>query len=359
MVEFFKTPDYETTAANFLSELTKASRSQPAGLSYIKNEIPKTVVMTDGLVQGFVFGGTNFETALFQLRDKKASYIPNSLKTGILPTFADKETFLTFFNSYFDRSVEAVGVNFAHPLLPGRGKFGELDGSLLYGTKEHAFHELLHLPLGDTLRNFTGKDIPISVANDTTCLTFDGDALVAGSGLNIGINVLEEEKYFSVNLEAGNFAGFEATEELETIDENSPTQGKNRFEKMLSGIYLPQHYNLITRSKKINAPVVDDGSDVSALAASDQGVAGDLARALLVRSASLTAAAVAGVYEFKKRPKQLRFTAEGSLFWKGWHFEKNLDKRFKLLGIPDGSIVFKQVRNSAMIGAIKLLTRTG
>lgn len=358
MTEVFKRPDYKAIATNFLSELTKASRSQPSSISYIKNEIPKTPIITDGLVQGLVIGGTYFETGLFKIRDQKAKYIPDSIKTGVLPIFSDKKTFLDFFDAHFVNNVQAVGINFAHPLMPCHGKFGELDGSLAYGVKEHAFRGLIGLPLGDMLRAFTGQDIPISVANDTTCLTFDGGALIAGSGLNIGINVHENEKNYAVNLEAGNFAVFETTRELEIIDKDSPTRGKNRFEKMLSGIYLPQHYNLIARDKKIPAPVVRNGSDVTDLAENDPGDAGDLARALLIRSASLTATAVAGVYEFKNRPDQLTFTAEGNLFWKGWNFEKNVNEQLNLLGIPTGSIVFKQIKQSAMLGAISLLTRT-
>lgn len=341
--------DYKKIRDNFLSELTKASQSQPSSISYFKHAFPKKPVIQTGLVQAFVIGGTNFDVSLARISEKREiKEIKKERKKGTIPNLANAKTFLTFIKKYLHPQTKAVAINFAYPLKPTTGSSGEVDGILQNGgIKEHRFKGLIGKPIGETIKQVIKKDIPITVVNDTVCLGTNG--LVVGTGVNLCLN--------NVNLEAGNFNKFPATEELETIDKKSAEPGEHRFEKMLSGGYLPLHFNLIAKKQKLAVDEIKSGKDLSNLAEHDFGAAGDLSRTLFIRSASLIAAELAGAYLFVNK-KILTITTEGSLFWKGWQFENNVKKQLEALGIPQGAIRFKKMEDSSIHGAFNLLTRT-
>ncbi len=347
--------DYEKVRNAFLAELKKASLGKPSSISFIRNILPhKPAIFDKTHAQALVIGGTYFETACAEVSPDGTIQNLTKRTTGTVPNFADAATFLSFVANHLDPSAKALAINLAYGIEP----IGVFDGKVTHGAKEHAFQGLFNKPLVTTIQQYLGKEIPIKVANDTTCLTLagTGDGLVVGSGFNIGIKVVEEGKPIVVNLEAGSFNKFEATEELEIIDNNSVHPGKSRFEKMLSGVYLPHQYNLIAQAQGLAVPHVDNGEILTTLAERNTDDSGQLARDLLERSAFLIAASLAAVYDFKERIP-LNFTTEGSLFGKGWRYEQNVQKQLTALGVPEGKITFKEEPDSAIKGAFSLLTR--
>lgn len=347
MLDFLSSSDYKKIRDNFLSELTLASKDQPDSISYYRHIFPKKPIVSTGLVQAFVIGGTNYQVGLARiLKNGEIKEIQKNRKQGEIPTFHDAKTFLRFIKKNIDPKVKAISINFAYPLQPIPGKFGEVDSILHIGTKEHIFKELVGKAVGEAIRTYTKLNVPIFVVNDTVCLGRNG--LVVGTGFNFSLQ--------GTNLEAGNFNKFPSTPELETLDASSANPGGHRFEKFLSGTYLPSHFNLIAKKQKL-AVKVKDGQDISNLAENDSGPAGDLARMLLQRSASLVASALAAAYKFANK-KTLNFTTEGSMFWQGFEFEAHVKNQLLILGVPKGAIRFKKITDSSLKGAFALLTRT-
>lgn len=338
--------DYKKIQKNFLDELIRASRNQSSSISYLHHNFPNKQLLQSGLVQAFVIGGTNFSVGLARILNGTIKEIKREREQGKIPQFTNAETFLKFMKNHFNPKAQALAVNFSHKLEPTIGKFGEVDGKLQVGAKEHTFKGLIGKQVGEAVRTYIKKDIPVTVANDTVCLGKNG--LVIGTGFNMCLQ--------NVNLEAGAFNKLPTTEELETIDMQSAVPGDHRFEKLLSGTYLPLHFNLLAKKQQLAIDHVQNGEELTDLAENDLGVAGDLARALFTRSASLVACALAAAYAFSKH-KTLTFITEGSLFWKGWQFETNVKKQLEELGIPHGTIRFKKVEDSSMQGAFNLLTR--
>ncbi len=346
--EIYRLTDYKKIRNNFLDELIRASKDQPSSISYIRHTFPKKIIIKPGLVQAIVIGGTNFIVSIARLsQNGTLKELQKERKQGRTPTFSDATTFLKFIKKYLNPQATALAINFAYKLDPHNGKFGEVDGILTIGTKEHLFEGLIGKPIGETIRQYIKRDIPITVVNDTVCLGKNG--LVVGSGCNFSLE--------SVNLEAGNFNKFPATSELETIDKRSANPGGHRFEKMISGTYLPFHFNLLAKKYDLKGVRVADGKELSDYAEHDKGPAGDLARMLLLRSASLVACALAAAYQFLNK-KTLTFTTEGSMFWQGFAFDKNVREQLIKLGVPKGAIRFKKMEDSSLQSAFTLLTRT-
>jgi hexokinase len=360
-IELFATMDYRQIKQDFLEELIISSQGYPSSISYIRHLLPDKPVVTKGIVQAIVIGGTNFEVASFDI-ENNGTKKELRRRRGMIPQLDSAETFLSFIADHFDSEAVGIALNFGFPLRPDIGKFGEIDSAILYGVKEHAFHGLVNLSIGKFLRENLKIDIPISVANDTVCLALAGNGhedggFVLGSGCNMAIITQHADRKMIANLEAGNFSKFNPTPGLEAIDEVSPTRGKNRFEKLISGIYIPMHFNFMAKQFNISAPTVANGKEVTAIAAHDGTIVGDLARGVLERSASLAATVFAAVYEFRNSPASMEFLVEGSVFLDGWDFHKNFQKRLTLMGVPEGTVKMKTVVDSSLNGAIGLLTK--
>src|SRR5882724_4906648 len=337
--EFFETPNYESLRDNFTTALQKASKGEPSSLSFIRNPMPEKSLIKNGVIQGIVVGGTNFETQWAHVFNGDIRMIPELEQKGTVPPFPDFQSLLDFLKTHIDPHADGIGINLAYPLAPKQGPHGELDGVILYGTKGNTFDQVPKEPLGQLLQNTMNLAIPISVANDTVCLGENG--LVVGSGFNMSIATTEGNTHFRVNLEAGNF----------NDEANSKNKGAARYEKMLSGMYLAQHYNLLAQANRLSVSSVINGEMITNLAENDKGAAGQLARDLLERSASLVAVPIAAVYTFLEQPEHLTFAADGSVLKKGWQFATNVHKRLTRLGVPKGAIQFEQTQDAALQGA--------
>jgi len=358
----FTHTDYHQIKQNFLTELQKAAKGEQSSIPYLKHSLPEQPLVISGIVQGIVIGGTNY---ILSTQEISADGTKKTLSkaTGTIPVFKSKQILLDFLKEHQDKKATAIGLNFGFPLETTTGPHGELDGKLLHGTKEHTFTDVIDQPIGNLVREALDTDIPVTVANDTICLTLAGDgnengSLIAGTGFNIGLKKEEHGKKTIINLEAGNFDKFELSEALKIIDECSETPGKQLFEKIISGKYLAEVFNIKAQRLGIDIPKLKTSQELSALSKQIENKdASELARSLLERSASLVAAAIAASYEFCDKPTTFTIIGEGSLLWLGWSYLDTLYHQLTLLGIPENTITIKHVQDSSIKGALGLLTQ--
>jgi len=355
----YEPPNYIEVKNNFLKELRKSSRSQKSSISYIKNILPSAPLLTKGIVQAIVIGGTNFEFTTVKIGKNRKTILKR--KKGILPQLKTSRALTKLFLDNYNPDVDAVGINFAFPLMPTLGEKRELDGILKGPTKEHLLLGLVGLEIGSYIRkNIYKKDIPITVANDTICLTLAGKqteqvGLVLGTGLGISLKIEKNNKINIINLEPGDFNVFKKTATLSMIDSKSAHKGTYLFEKMVAGKYLVLYFNEKIKQLKLKIAPLKTSEGLSRLATGKNKIGSMLAITLLERSAFLTACALCAIYEFRKRPTQLEIITEGSLFWKGYKYKENVKKQLLALGVPKKSIKFKYVEDSSLRGAVGLL----
>ncbi len=363
-------PDYKKIKQAFLSELKKASSNKKSSLSYIEHSFSPAPLVSKGIFQTIVIGGTNYISALSEITIKKNTIL--KIKKGKMPVFKTAKDFSSFLNYHLNKKAEALGINFAFPLKPFINKHHALDGILIHGTKEHAFERLIGQAIGEFAGNIYfekyKRQIPVTVANDTVCLTLadngeEAGGMVVGTGFNLSLKITAEGKKSVVNLEAGNFNGFEFTDVLKIIDRKSERPGRMLFEKAIAGKYLVTYFNEKAKALQYGIQPLKTSADLSRLAATENKkgqtkppLGRDLARTLLERSASLIACSIAGIYEFKNNPKKLEFITEGSLFWKGYMYQENVQKQLLELGVPKNIITFKYIEDSSLKGTIGLLT---
>jgi hexokinase len=362
-LELIQTTDYQQIKQNFLKELVLASEGNPSSISFIKNYLPKKSLIAQGIIQGIVIGGTNYILSTEEIKHDGTRKILDR-KTGVLPIIKDDQTFFSFLDEHLDYRSQAVGINFGFPLETKVGSHGQLDGKLLYADKEHAMKGLIGKTIGKEVEMLFQKKfdraIPVTVANDTICLTLSGDgteqgSMIAGTGFNTGIRLSEDERVV-VNLEAGHFNKFDQSAVLKKIDAESENPGVHVFEKTVSGKYLALYFN--EKITELHLPIspITTSQELSELShANHTDIAGDLARAIIECSAFLVAAAIAGLYEFSGNPLSFTIIGEGSLLWNGWHYHENIQKELTKLSVPSGAVKIKHIKDSSINGTIGLI----
>lgn len=363
-MELIDALDYAAVTDSFLQELMLAFQGHISSIPFLKQYLPAQPLVTEGTVQLFVIGGTNYIVETIDIQPDGSHTITDK-QTGTLPVFTTKQVLVAFFARFCDPRAKAVGINFGFPLIACTGSQGELDGMLAYGTKEHAFAGLTE-PLGELVKTIFSKQFHtaplVTVANDTICLALSGNgseqcALVVGTGSNMCLSIKEKKKRVLVNLESGNFNKFIQSPVIKKLDAQSENPGGQLFEKNVSGQYLAGIFNeIITVYPEIHP--VQTTKELSVLAEGrKRGIARDLARTILTRSASLIACQIAAVYAFMDKPKQFSVIAEGGLFWNGWRYHETVERQLEALGIAKGVIEIKQIADSNVQGTIGLLTK--
>ena len=245
---------------------------------------------------------------------------------------------------------------------------GELDGIMNQGdTKGHAFWELQQEQVGKTIKDYlketTNRDIAVTVANDSVCLITSGlgkntdrenlIAAIAGTGYNIAIFL---DNNTVVNLQASDFAGFTQTSTGKVVDSKSKNVGEQLFNKEVAAGDLFKHYNVLIPLMHLQTPPLQTSEKLSQLARKATGTESQVAKELFKRSASLVAAQLAGIYEFKDRPLVLTCITQGSLFLEGPDYISNIQRQLEALGVPQNVLEFKKIKNSDVLGVIKLIT---
>jgi hexokinase len=119
----------------------------------------------------------------------------------------------------------------------------------------------------------------------------------------------------AVNLESGNFDPPHLSEYDRQVDAASDNPGFQRFEKAVSGYYLPFLFERILPGHPGFDPAQGTGALV-ALRDSGTGQAQQVAEALLARSADLVAATLVSVIdEYEPNGEPVGILAEGGFFW--------------------------------------------
>lgn len=362
-LELIQTPDYHQIKQNFLNELILASQGKPSSLSFIRHHLPQKPLLKKGIIQGIVIGGTNY---IFSTEKMYADGSREVLKkeTGVLPALATKKIFVDFLIEHLDSRADAIGMNFGFKMEQVPTTDGTLDGLIVArGTKDHTFTGITE-SVGSLVKLIFlkkyQKHVIASIANDTVCLLLSGNdkengSIIAGTGFNMGL-LRRDTQSIAINLEAGGFNKFALSPILKQIDARTKNPGKKLFEKTISGKYLALYFNEKVKELKLPIPPIATSQELSELSHERHtDVAGDLARAIITRSAYLVAAAIAGIYAFYDEPKTFPLIGEGSLLWDGWQYHENIKRKLTELGVPQEAISIKHIKGSSLKGAFGLI----
>jgi hexokinase len=349
-----------TITSTFVIELQNAQKGEKTSLPFIVHTLADHPIVEKGeTFQVLKIGGSILQKSLIQKIN--GEFLIKTFEEDRLPVMTTKDVFLSIIDKHLDPKAHVIAINFAYPMKPVF-EHGKLDGILVNGTKEHAFQGLVGQTVGKTIelyiRTKYGREIRISTANDTVCLTLAGltkhdtqyiSGGIVGTGMNFAVFL---DKMHLVNLEAANFDKFPRSPEGIQIDEQSLTRGRSFFEKEVAGGYLYHHFNILLTKNQINHPSLESTHQMDRIARGAIYKATPIARDLFTHSASLIACQVAGIAEFKKH--DMVFVMEGSLFWVAWHYKKMVEECVREL--TRYKITFEEIKDCGIVGAAKLVT---
>lgn len=358
--------------------------------------IPTFVTPQAGDVEGssvvLDLGGTNYRVASVNFTNGEATIHPDNgwkkdLSVMKTPGFTKEQLFQELADPILEIKREKdmpIGYCFSYPAesMPGG------DAKLLRWTKGVDIKEMVGETVGQPLVEYLNDlEKPhftdIKVINDTVASLFAGltdksyDAyigLIVGTGTNMATFIPSDKiekldpqyktgELIPVNLESGNFYPPFLTSVDKSVDNNSDSPGRQRFEKAVSGMYLGE---ILKASFPLNE--FEEKFDAQRLTTimgypdihKDEYV--QVARWIYIRSAKLVAASLAGLVNLlvTQTPsiKKIRLIAEGSLFWskdrKGKNYKdlvtEELNCLLKELGLPDVQVHVDAMENANLIG---------
>lgn len=241
------------------------------------------------------------------------------------------------------------------------------DARLLYWTKGIRVSGVEGTLVGHALRQSLGGQGAVKVLNDTVAALLGGAlgaagddehfiGLIVGTGTNAAtffpgskIGKLEQpwSGSMAVNLESGNFHPPHLSEVDDHLDQASDNPGRQRYEKAISGYYLPQLFARLCPELQIGD---EESSQVVVEWADRPGddPASVAARWLLGRSADLVAAGLAAVASHLE-PGSLAIEAEGGLFWNATGYSARVEstlarllpgpRRFRIVRVEDVNLL--------------------
>ncbi len=296
-------------------------------------------------------GGTNVRAAWVRIGDK--TDVVKGPLSGILPDGRTRPVHAPEFFGYQSDLLRQLGAPAELPLgycfsYPAQVEFNG-DARLLHWTKGIRVTGVVGELVGQSLRAAYGRPGVVKVLNDTVAALLGGAifagadytqhiGLIVGTGNNMA-TFLPASKLaklqgswdgsIAVNLESGNFhpPHLDAVDDI--VDSISDNPGKQRYEKAVSGFYLPQllqclcpHLRLPegASSKEVVEWADKPGQEPASLAA----------RWLLDRSADMVAAGLAAVADHLSEGR-LAVQAEGGLFWKATGYRDRVESTLKKL----------------------------
>lgn len=196
---------------------------------------------------------------------------------------------------------------------------------------------------------------PVRVLNDTVASMLGGASihtevpsertigLIVGTGNNMAAffgadRSKKVEPTFrgkmAINLESGNFSPPHLTVWDDEVDAASDNPGFQRFEKAVSGFYLPFVFQRLVPDLPSFDPLAGTGQLVAMRGAGTE--VAHIAEALLTRSADLVAASLAGVIAlYEPSPEPVGILAEGTFFWGDPGYAPRVESTLSRL-LPDG-----------------------
>jgi hexokinase len=264
-------------------------------------------------------GGTNIRAALVECTDNgEFKILAGPVEAKVPPSHSQTPS-----NVFFDKHVELVhqlgdiscvpvGYCFSYPSK----NTVDGDAELLHWTKGLQFKDMVGTMVGTHLKNALNEaGVPVNsirVLNDTVAALFSRPVLrqstciglIVGTGFNIATFARGEQikkcadwpstEMMALNLESGNFCPPGLTSFDHALDAASNNQGAQRYEKAVSGLYLPE---LFARTCP-GAVTCNNGGDLVALRDRDPSShEGQWAGAILKRSADLVASGLAAVVD--------------------------------------------------------------
>jgi hexokinase len=322
--------------------------------AYIRR--PSSILSGDAVVLDV--GGTNIRAAWVKLHGEVADLQCTSvaddeiLQRAKIPNQVDARQFFTkqadLIAQVCSESKIKVGYCFSYPAtITPKG-----EARLLNWTKgiqiENVEGTFVGAQLKEALREKGKQVLNLSVVNDTVASLLAGVmiapkcthyiGLIVGTGTNMAgffpirritkiapddRGVWSDDDEMAVNLESGNFTPPHLSQYDDVLDRAnvSDNPGTQRFEKAVSGAYLPRLFGYIVGHKRclqlgFNPKTPDAHAGLVANLRDHPGFIGEAATVLLNRSADLVAAAIAGLIQaYGPDPKQVGILAEGTLFW--------------------------------------------
>jgi hexokinase len=222
-------------------------------------------------------------------------------------------------------------------------------------------------PLMEALADLGVPTKGLSVLNDTVASLLGGAhlfadpefghnyiGLILGTGTNMaGVFTPEQLKKVEcdynmvVNLESGNFNPPHLNKYDDGVDNESIYKGAQRFEKAISGHYLPYVF------QQVRPGVFDpaEGTGVLVRMRDNQEEHGEVAAAILKRSARMAAAGLAAVASFYPTDQPIAILGEGTLLWGDPQYAPTMDAALDEL-LPGRDIRLVRQRNNVnLLGA--------
>lgn len=319
-------------------------------------------------------GGTNMRAAWLKLHDNIE--IAAGPKSGTLPDGRDRKVEAEeFFNSQAEL-VKALGAPEGLPLGYCFSYPAEIvptgDARLLRWSKSIQVEGVVGTMVGEKLAHAVGSIKQVKVLNDTVAALMGGAfagrsehrhfiGLIVGTGTNMAcfmqtahIGKLGSTDFgpeMAVNLESGNFSPPHLSAWDDAVDKASVDPGRGRFEKAVSGFYLPYIFEKLCPNVAGFDPRKGTGQLVEIRQKAEPGPAYDAACYILDRSADLVAAALAGLFPFFGDDGSVGIQAEGGLFWGAPGFSARVESTLKKL-LPEGArFAILRQENVNLVGA--------
>lgn len=293
-------------------------------------------------------GGTNVRAALVEVGE--GAEVSAGPLSGILPDGRQSPVDAARFFGYQAELVRKLSVPVDLPLgycfsYPARIEPSG-DARLLRWTKGLKVSGVEGELVGAALRRAIGGQGQVKVLNDTVACLLGGAlwagqdyshyiGLIVGTGTNMATFFPAERVGkldrgwrgpVAVNLESGNFHPPHLAPVDDELDRASDNPGRQRYEKAVSGFYLPKILQRLCPDLRL--PPEATSQVVGELAEEGRPEA----QWLLERSADLVAAALAGVADLLE-PGPLAVQAEGGLFWKAEGYPARVEQTLtRLLG---------------------------
>jgi len=388
-----KTEQLKGIAKSLQSKVETGLNKENTEIQCIPTYINPKTAGVEGKALVLDLGGTNYRVAVVDCTGGKTIIHPeNGWKKDLSimksPNFTEND----LFKEQSDPVIEIkrdesmpIGYCFSYPaesMLNG-------DAKLLRWTKGVDIQEMLGKPIGKPLLDYlNNKSQPqltgIKVINDTVASLFAGltepnfDAyigLIVGTGTNMAAFIrpdkigklntnYKEEGLIPVNLESGNFHPPYLTTIDDLVDARSDSEGAQRFEKAVSGLYLGEILKAAFPDDEFEERF--DAQKLTNIMSypdihKDKYVR--VARWIYIRSAQLVAASLAGLVSVlvshDKSIKRIHLVAEGSLFWstdrKGKNYKdlvmEELQNLLKNLGHEDIEVHISKIENANLIGS--------
>lgn len=211
---------------------------------------------------------------------------------------------------------------------------------------------------------------PVRVLNDTVASllagarAFDGNpahvlGLIAGTGTNMAgfhdastaPKLAGRRTPMAINYESGNANPPHLTAADEAVDAASDNPGRQRFEKAVSGFYLPFVFAELCPEHPFD-PLEGTGPLVTLADGGPDGPARRTARALLDRSADLVAAGLAAsLVSYPEDARRVGILAEGSLFWRATGYADRVQSTLRALLPAAREFVLLEPHEANLVGA--------